>query len=116
MRLALASLFVFAVTTTAHADDGRPSGSVLADMGLYGIRVLSDHEGLAIRGLGNGPKDREPTEKFLQYEQHVTDLQTKVTEFKTRLADRSSPKADWYRSARTNYRSSVSSFQSKIGG
>jgi hypothetical protein len=116
MRLATAIVLVVALSTTARAEYGLPSDHVLADMGLSGMRILSDHEGLAIRGLGNGPKDREPTEKMLWYQQGITDLRTHVAEFKTRFADRSSPKADWYHQATSNYRDSVSSFRSKIGG
>ena len=116
MRLVIVSLFVFALSTAAQAEHDLPSDQALADMGLSGLRVLSDQEGLAIRGFGNGPKDREPTEKMLWYQQGITDLRTHVAEFKTRFADRSSPKADWYHQATSNYRDSVSSFRSKIGG
>ena len=116
MRLALATLFVFAFSITAQAEVGLPNDHVLADMGLAGMRVLSDHEGLAIRGFGNGPKDREPTEKMLWYQQGITDLRTHVAEFKTRLGERSSNNAARFSDNKSNFRSNVSSFRSKIGG
>jgi hypothetical protein len=116
MRLALAALFVFAVTTTVQADAGQPNSQVLADMGLSGMRVLSDREGLAIRGYGNGPKDREPSEKFVQYEHHLTQLRTHVDEFRTRVGERGSNAGTRYSDGQSNFRSSVSGFKSKIGG
>ncbi len=116
MRLAAAIALVLALSTTSHAESGLPSDQVLADMGLAEMRIMSDHEGLAIRGLGNGPKDREPTEKMLWYQQGITDLRTHVGEFKSRLADRTSAKADWYRQGTSDYRDRVASFRSKIGG
>jgi len=116
MRLALVTLFAFALTTTAQAEHGLPSDGVLADMGLSGMRILSDHEGLAIRGLGNGPKDREPTERFLWYVQGVTDLRTHVTEYKSRLAGRSSNVAGRFSDNKSSFRSSISGFKGKIGG
>ena len=115
MRLALVCLFAFALTTTARAEHGLPGNHVLADMGLGGMRILSDHEGLAIRGMGNGPKDREPTEKFLWYVQGVTDLRTHVEEFKTRLAGRTSNNAVRFSDNKSGLQSSISSFKSKIG-
>jgi hypothetical protein len=116
MRLVIVSLFVFALSTAAQAEHDLPSDQALADMGLSGLRVLSDQEGLAIRGFGNGPKDREPTEKMLWYQQGLTDLRTHVAEFKGRLAGRNSNNAGRFSDNKSNFRNRVSAFRGKIGG
>jgi hypothetical protein len=115
MRLAIAVLFVFAISAAALAEDGIPSRKTLADMGLSGMRIISDHEGLAIRGFGTGAKGREPSDKMLWYQQGITDLRTHEAEFKDRLANHMSAKADWYHTARSNYRDSVAKFHSRLG-
>jgi hypothetical protein len=41
-----------AASSQAVAADGRPSNATLAAMGLENLHVMSDSEGLAVRGLG----------------------------------------------------------------
>jgi hypothetical protein len=43
-----------AVASQAVAADGQPSDATLAAMGLSDLRVMTDSEGLAVRGMGFG--------------------------------------------------------------
>jgi hypothetical protein len=49
------STALLAVGQLAHGQDGRPSKSVLQQMGLGGMSVMSDDDALAVRGLGFSP-------------------------------------------------------------
>ncbi len=48
-------LLLFAVASSVQAEQGQPSQSMLSDMGLASITVMSDAEAMAIRGLGYQP-------------------------------------------------------------
>ncbi|MDH3717760.1 MAG: hypothetical protein OES79_06520 [Planctomycetota bacterium] len=52
-KVLLACLGAFCLlTASAFADEGLPSTSVLDDMGLSGMQILSDTDALAVRGMG----------------------------------------------------------------
>lgn len=50
-QLALVAAALLAASS-AFAADGRPSDTTLAAMGLSGLNVISDDDGLAVRGFG----------------------------------------------------------------
>jgi hypothetical protein len=53
VRLSLvAAAIVVAATASVRAAEGVPSEGTLAAMGLAGLNVISDNEGLNIRGMG----------------------------------------------------------------
>lgn len=53
LRLSLvAAALVVAATSSARAAEGVPSDGTLAAMGLAGLNVISDNDGLGIRGMG----------------------------------------------------------------
>lgn len=53
VRLTLvAAAILVAASTSARAAEGVPSNDTLAAMGLTGLNVISDNEGLNIRGMG----------------------------------------------------------------
>jgi hypothetical protein len=56
MKVCQLGLLVAALAgvSQAFAADGQPSGATLAAMGLSDLRVMSDHDGLAVRGMGFG--------------------------------------------------------------
>ena len=50
--LALMTLCMALFQASARADEGRVNRATLDSMGLAGLRVMSDSEGLAVRGFG----------------------------------------------------------------
>jgi hypothetical protein len=48
----VAAALVVAAASSTRAAEGVPSNDTLAAMGLAGLNVISDHEGLDIRGMG----------------------------------------------------------------
>lgn len=56
MKVCLLGLLVAALAgaSQALAVDGRPSDATLASMGLSDLQVMSDLDGLAVRGMGFG--------------------------------------------------------------
>ncbi len=69
LSLSAAALFM-AWTSSAQAEQGFPSLSVLSEMGLSGIAVMSDNDAMAIRGLGyNGHGGRSATAYGSSYAQ-----------------------------------------------
>jgi hypothetical protein len=115
MKFAAAVVLVFALSAPTFAESGIPDSQTLSAMGLSDLRILSDAEGLAIRGKAMGAKNRVPSAKMLWYLQGREDLRQHVSDYKDRLANRTSDKAAWYHSAGINYRGSVASFQGQIG-
>jgi len=49
------ALLLVAAANSVQAEQGRPSQSMLSDMGLAGIVVMSDAEAMSVRGLGYQP-------------------------------------------------------------
>jgi hypothetical protein len=55
MKKCLASMFALAVlslVSQARAAEGLPSSSALSAMGLSGMQIMSDAEGMSVRGMG----------------------------------------------------------------
>jgi len=52
LGLLAAALVAVGMISASQAAEGQPSGATLAAMGLSDLRVMSDSEGLAVRGLG----------------------------------------------------------------
>jgi hypothetical protein len=55
-KLALALVLVAGMVATASAADRAVSKSTLSSMGLSSMQVMSDHDGLAVRGKGTFAK------------------------------------------------------------
>jgi hypothetical protein len=52
MRTAAAIVFGLVLAAAARGGEGIPSRQVLADMGLGGLKILSDDEAASVRGMG----------------------------------------------------------------
>jgi hypothetical protein len=115
MKFSTAILLVCALSVTAHAEIGEPSRQVLGDMGLAGMRIMSDNEGLAIRGHGERVKVRDTLTGLADYRQSVTEFRQHVSDFKTRLAERTSQSAARLSDGKVRFHGSVANFRAKIG-
>ena len=83
MTRAAALMIILTMYAAARAESETPSTTVLADMGLTGLQILSDREASAIRGLGFEPGPH--LAGFESYQLSKAKFKEHVAEFRERI-------------------------------
>src|SRR5262245_31268761 len=89
MTRAAALMIVLTMYAAARAESGTPSTTVLADMGITGMQILSDHEAATIRGHGFEPGSQ--LAGFEHYQQSKAAFKGHVAEFRKRIKNHTFP-------------------------
>jgi hypothetical protein len=112
MMRAIMLVIVLTMSAGARAEQTMPNPSVLADMGLRGLHVLSDHEASAIRGFGFEPGSH--LAGFEGYQLSKIEFQEHVAEFRERIKHHTFRGAARFKGSIEDFGKQVQKFHDKV--
>jgi hypothetical protein len=105
-------LIVLTMSVTARAEQGVPSSTVLSDMGLAGLQILSDREASAIRGFGFEPGSH--LAGFEHYQLSKTEFKERVAKFRERIKNHSFKGSARFKDSIEDFHDRVRKFHDKV--
>jgi hypothetical protein len=112
MTRAAALMIVLSMYSATRAEQGAPSSTVLADMGLAGLQILSDREASAIRGHGFEPGSH--LAGFESYQLSKFEFQEHVAEFRDRIKHHTFAGAVRFKTSIDGFHGHVTKFHDKV--
>ncbi len=112
MTRAAALMIVLTIYSAARAELGTPSSTVLADMGLAGLQILSDREATAIRGHGFEPGSH--LAGFENYQLSKVEFQEHVAEFRDRIKNHTFAGTVRFKNSIDDFHEHVTKFHDKV--
>ena len=106
--------FMILITTyaAARAEQGTPSTTVLADMGLAQLQLLSDTDALAIRGRGFEPGSH--LVGFEHFQQSKAEFHEHVADFRDRIDGHTFAGAAGFKEAKRDFHKHVKKFHDAV--
>jgi hypothetical protein len=112
MMRATTLLIVLLISVAARAEQGAPSSTVLSDMGLADLQILTDREASAIRGFGFDPGSH--LAGFEHYQLSKTEFKERVAEFRDRIKNHTFKGAVRFKDSIDDFHDHVRKFHDKV--